>query len=421
MLLSTVPKIHYHSECPFFAGCENMLANFFNSKQLASEYQISFSYVNSKKYIEGLLTRVPNPPSLYPITFAPSLPPLLFGNPILAFILKLFRIGSDLLIVYPAVAYQAYVLYKLFKKIRPDIVHINNGGYPAARSALAATLAAKLAGTPHVLMVVNNMALGYWHYSRLLDRPLDYLVSHCTGIFVTGSIVASKRLRDVLKLPRDKITQIYNGVPKLQTYSSRHETLARLGLSEFKGAIFGVVALLVPRKGHQVLLEAVARLASNRPRLGRPFHILIEGSGPLERRLIKYVNDNCLREYITFVGEEKNIADFMNAVDGLILPSVSHEDFPNVISEAMSFAKPVIASRIAGTPEQVLHNITGILVEPRNVYQLAEAISILASSPSLRSKMGQAALSRYEANFTPETAVSNYMNLYSTMIESRHA
>jgi glycosyltransferase involved in cell wall biosynthesis len=416
----SIPKIHYHSECPFFAGCENMLANFFNSNELTRQYQVTFSYAHSEEYIDGLLARVSVPPPLYPVVFAPPLRLWRISNPALAFITKAFLTGIGLLMAYPLMAFHAYTLYMLFKKLEPDIVHVNNGGYPGASSALAATIAAKLAGVPRVVMVVNNMALGYWHYSRLFDRPLDYLTARSTDIFITGSTVAGKRLSDVLRLSRDKLCQIYNGISRRQISSSRHETLSRFGLSKFQGTIFGVVSLLEPRKGHQVLLDAVLHLVSTRHFLDRPFHILIEGSGPLKKGLVKFVDKHQLCEYVSFVGVEKNIANFMNSIDALVLPSISHEDFPNVILEAMSLAKPVIASKIAGTSEQVLQHTTGFLVEPSNAYQLAEAILTLTFNPALRSEMGKAALLRYEANFTSDIAVSKYLDLYSAMLKSFH-
>ena len=108
----------------------------------------------------------------------------------------------------------------------------------------------------------------------------------------------------------------------------------------------------------------------------------------------------------------------MSALDVLILPSVQDEDFPNVISEAMALGKPVIASRLAGTPEQVLDGDTGLLVDPYDVQQLAGAILQLASNPNLRESMGLAALQRFGNHFTSQIALSNYAKLYAEIIEN---
>ena len=108
----------------------------------------------------------------------------------------------------------------------------------------------------------------------------------------------------------------------------------------------------------------------------------------------------------------------MSVLDVLIWPSVEDEDFPNVVSEAMGLGKPVIASRLAGTPEQVEEGKTGLLIEPRNVEQLSRAILQLSKNSDIRKSMGSAALARFKANFSSEIAIRNYNNLYKILIES---
>jgi glycosyltransferase involved in cell wall biosynthesis len=409
-------KIHYHSECPFFAGCENMLANFFNTEAFRQTHEVSFSYVQSMLYTQGLYRRVNKDLPLYPINFPdlsdytklPNCLPLAGRKLCMAFLRLMFHL--------PLLTYQVCVLYRLFKKINPDILHINNGGYPAARSALAAAIAGKWAGIPKVVMVVNNMAEDYHHYWRWFDLPIDRLVVRCVTIFITGSQSAAIRLQTVLKLPDSQVQAIHNGITLRASTSTLAITRHRLGIHNFKGVVFGVVALLIPRKGHQVLLDAVLALVTDKKKLRHEFKVLIEGDGPLRQVLFDFVALNNLTPWVTFVGVEENVIDFMNALDVLILPSVQDEDFPNVTLEAMALGKPVIASRIAGMPEQVLEGETGLLVEPRRVAQLAEAICLLIDTPDLRESMGHAASHRFNNQFTSKIALFNYSNLYTRLI-----
>lgn len=408
--------IHYHSDCPFFAGCENMLVNFFNSEDFRQAHVISFSYRQSTSYTQGFKQRVKRDLPTYPVVFMelsdfiilPKGLPLLGRRLITAF-LRLLLIG-------PLLIYEIVVLYLLFKKIQPDILHINNGGYPAALSARAAVIAGKLAGVKKVLMVVNNMAADYQRFSRWLDYPVDRVVARSVDLFITGSETAAVRLRDVLNLSMRQVMAIHNGVAMRSATASVAITRARLGLDNFEGVVFGVVALLIPRKGHQILLNAVLGLATESKLNDGNLRILIEGSGPLRQELIDFVNQHDLARWLTFVGDEENIADFMSALDVLILPSVQDEDFPNVILEAMSLGKPVIASRLAGTPEQVVDGVTGLLVEPRNVVQLGEAIYKLVVSKEMRNGMGRAALERFNCQFTSSKALSNYTNTYNSLL-----
>ena len=108
----------------------------------------------------------------------------------------------------------------------------------------------------------------------------------------------------------------------------------------------------------------------------------------------------------------------MSLLDVLILPSISDEDFPNVILEAMALGKPVISTRLAGVPEQVIDGETGFLVNPRNVDELKLAIKELCNNTTLRLQMGRAAVYNFEDKFTAEIAVKKYMALYKSMIET---
>ena len=412
-------KIHYHSDCAFFAGCENMLAVLFNSQRLLQKYEVSFSFAYSAIYLQGFKRNVLNKFPIYAYTFPaltdyyklPNWMPLLIRKIIMACLRLIFNI--------PLMVYEVITLYLLFRKIKPDLLHINNGGYPSARSALAAAIAGKLAAVPNTLMVVNNMAVDYGHYSRWFDYPIDYLVIKSVDLFVTGSKAAAAQLQSVLALPAHKITSLHNGIPTRLGAENLQETRTRLGLKRFDGVIFGVVALLIPRKGHQVLLDAILIISRQLNDYSKSFKILIEGHGPLHDELVSFVDTNALNDYVKFVGDEKNIVDFMAILDVLILPSVSDEDFPNVVLEAMALGKPVIASRLAGIPEQVSQNETGLLVTPRSAEQLALAITDLYNNEPLRKQMGVAAANKFQNFFTEEVAVENYLKLYQSLFESK--
>ena len=83
----------------------------------------------------------------------------------------------------------------------------------------------------------------------------------------------------------------------------------------------------------------------------------------------------------------------------------------------MALAKPVICSRLAGTPEQVIDGVTGILVEPANTAELSDAIFELATEPDKVSKMGLAARLRYKSNFAPSVVIDRYTHFYQRLFE----
>lgn len=407
-------KIHYHTDCAFFAGCENMLANFFNSTEFRNSFKLSFSYRRTALYDEGLARRVHTPVPTYAFAFPdlseldtlPAAWPCLLKRMIMATL--------RWLLLLPLLAYEIFVLYRLCRRIRPDVLHINNGGYPGALSARAAALAGWLACVPMIIMVVNNMAVGYRRFSRWIDYPVDRLVGRTGDLFVTGSQAASERLGIVMRLPPHKLVAIHNGIALRERTESTVETWRRLGLGNDPGVVLGVVALLIPRKGHRILLDALAQLVNSRQYQGERLTVLIEGSGPLLSELKAYTHTWGLAGSVHFVGNEINVVNFIAALDILVLPSIQNEDFPNVILEAMALAKPVIATRLAGTPEQVENGETGLLVKPANATELAAAILQLCANGEARARMGQAAAIRFSTYFTDTMSLQNYSNLYKT-------
>lgn len=413
-------KIHYHSDCAFFAGCENMLVNFWSSPELRRQFEVSLSYRDSNRYTAGLNQRVPINFPVYPMRFPDFADPEIFPEqwPLLA--KRIVLLCMRLALTLPLLWYELWALRGLFSHVRPDVVHINCGGYPAALSARAAVFAARLAKVPSVVMVVNNQAVDYSRPSRWLSYPMDRLIARLVSRFVTGSKSAAIQLKKVLRLNKVKCQALHNGIALRNITETPEETRKRFGLDKFEGIVFGVVAILRPNKGHLVLLEAMVKLMGAAHNIVPTIKILIEGDGPLRNELQEFVAKNRLSEHCIFVGEEENVMNFMALLDVLILPSIDQEDFPNVILEAMGLEKPVIASRLAGTPEQLVDGETGLLVAPRDADQLAAAISRLSLDEQLRLRMGQAGLRRFQKLFTAEVAVRNYISLYQSLIESQN-
>lgn len=391
-----------------------MLPNFWASPELRNRFEISFSYRHTRKYVDGLKSRSKLDFPVYPLHFPDpsnllSLPDQGAGRFTRA-VSVLARLTGTPIIIF----YEIWVLRKLFIRLHPDILHINNGGYPAALSARVAAIAAKLAGIPSVIMAVNNRAVDYRRPARWLSYPMDRIVVGAVTKFVTGSNAAASQLKKVLRLNEGQCAPIHNGIALRPTTKTIEETRKRLGLEGFDGVIFGVVALMELRKGHRILLEALIKLRESTPDI----KVLLEGDGPLAEDLRVFVADNQLSQYCIFVGEEQNIMDFMSLLDVLVLPSIDYEDFPNVILEAMGLGKPIIASRLAGIPEQIVDGENGLLVEPRNVDQLAAAMTRLLLDEKLRIRMGRAGWKRFQGCFTAEVAVNNYLSLYQSLIEN---
>jgi glycosyltransferase involved in cell wall biosynthesis len=143
--------------------------------------------------------------------------------------------------------------------------------------------------------------------------------------------------------------------------------------------------------------------------------LLIEGVGPKVAELKALIESGGLGSFVRYVGTEPHVFDLLNAIDVVVLPSISHEDFPNVTIEAMSLARVVVASRLAGLPEQIEDDESGLLFTPGDADELARALTRVVTDPELRLRLSRNALSRYNNEFREDIAVSRYVRLYEEL------
>lgn len=146
------------------------------------------------------------------------------------------------------------------------------------------------------------------------------------------------------------------------------------------------VGRLVEKKGVEVLLEACRRLVF-------PFQLTIIGDGPMREQLTNMINKNGLIEHVTFCGGKTHAelpAAYANA-HIVVVPSIEdhtgdRDGLPNVVLEALASGRSVVASDVGAIASAIVHLDTGLLVPPRNVAALAEALNLLASRPDLRAQ-----------------------------------
>lgn len=249
-----------------------------------------------------------------------------------------------------------------------------------------------------------------------LFQSLASAVGQQADRIVVVSHALESQATDLLKLPADKITCIYNGMNK-----SRIETRLTPGVfrREMKiGAtdlLVGSITRLIPEKGIQYLIPVAARLREYFPNL----RFVIVGDGPYRPVLEAEISRKGLDGHFIFTGFRTDIPEILSALDVFVLPSLS-EALSIAIMEAMAAKKPVIATKVGGIPE-VVTSETGILVLPRNPDQIATALQDLLSEPLKRSQLGEAGLQRVQYKFSIEAMVNEYHNLYRQIIEDQEA
>ena len=181
--------------------------------------------------------------------------------------------------------------------------------------------------------------------------------------------------------------------------------------------IFGFAARLEYLKGPMQFAEALRIAHKSQPQI----EARIAGEGSQRKELVDFCRTFNLADKCQLVGVYRTLHDrskFMHGIDVFVLPSLT-EGTPNAIIEAMSHAKPIIATAVGGVPDFVSDDV-GILVKPNDVNALANAMSRLAGNEELRIRMGLAARKKYEQLFSPKAVLPMLVDFYEHVI-NKHA
>ncbi|MDW7973009.1 MAG: glycosyltransferase [Thermodesulfovibrio sp.] len=161
---------------------------------------------------------------------------------------------------------------------------------------------------------------------------------------------------------------------------------------EFKGKkIVLSIGRLVEYKGFEHLILASKYLKEN-------VVIVIAGGGPLYSKLAKLIETHNLCDRVFLIGRVENVYQWIRECDVFCLPSVTrNEAFGLVLVEALFFGKPLVTTAVEGSGMNFvnIHNITGLVVPPRNPKVLAEAINKILSDRELYSKFSENAKKRF--------------------------
>lgn len=170
-------------------------------------------------------------------------------------------------------------------------------------------------------------------------------------------------------------------------------------------------------KGLDIALQAVAACAD----AGHRYNLAIAGGGDARESYEQRARDLGIADYVTFLGPlgHSSMLSAYRASRCLVLPSTSEaESFGMVAAEAASCGVPAIGSHVGGVPYTIQHDVTGLLVPPRDTTALARAIQSLLSDEQRRMQLGEAARARAVAEFSLDTTVARTMTLYEQAVAS---
>lgn len=296
--------------------------------------------------------------------------------------------------------------FKVFNKA--DLIHVHAIDVFGAFSILIAKLIRK----PVVVTV---------HRADVLPSNSLFLnILRIIAFKVVDAIIAVSKATKKLALnvgaPANKITVIYNAVDETM-FTPRSKSLCRqkLGLPQ-NSKIILFVGNLIPRKGVEYLIRALPIILTKIPNV----LLVVIGDGPQRNELEHLAKELNLEQNIVFTGRisTEKLCLYYGAADIFVLPSL-HEGHPMVLLEAMASGLPVVATKVSGNMETVIHGKNGYLVEPKNAHQLANAIIKILSERKQISKFGKASLMIYRKKFSEEKQICKIAEIYSRILRSK--
>lgn len=283
---------------------------------------------------------------------------------------------------------------KLKQDFKPDLIHINFTG-PTVFFHLQT---AQAHPAPILLTRHGSFPIQTVGHDTLVEQALrttDWVTANSAAVLTE----ARQRVPEITS----SSSLIYNGMnmPALppEPLPSCFPTLLCLGR-------------LAEEKGFDLALDAFALLRDSFPRT----RLVIAGDGPVRSALEQQAAELGLTEWVQFIGwvTPDRVPALMNTTTVVVMPS-RHEGFGLVALEAALMARPIVATRVGGLPEVVVHQQTGLLVEQDDSKALAKAISDLLADPDMATRMGQAGYHRAQQLFRWEHCVDAYATLYQRL------
>ena len=199
---------------------------------------------------------------------------------------------------------------------------------------------------------------------------------------------------------------------EIRRESSAKEIRAKLGIAD-QQILLGFVGRLSAEKGIAFLLEAFALLRTNEPTA----HLIIVGKGPEMSALETRAQRLAIQSNVSFCGQQDALAGYYEALDILVLPSLS-EGLPNVVLEAMAFKRPVIATRVGSVPDVISDQVDGILVPAGDTAALAAALIDLVKSPEKRALFGRLAAETARTRFSAQARAQAIASTYAQLLDN---
>ena len=301
-------------------------------------------------------------------------------------------------------------LFALFRQLRPAIVHSRN------LAALEAQLPAWAAGVPVRIHGEHGRDVGDLDGSNITYQRVRRFYRPFVNYYLALSQDLREYLTTQIKVPEDKVLQVYNGVDTDRFHPARlDQSIPGCPFSRHDHWIVGTVGRMQTVKDQPMLARAFIRALEIDSSLSRRLRLVMIGDGPLRAECKQLLDAAGISDLAWLPGERNDIAEIMGGLDCFVLPSLA-EGISNTILEAMASGLPVIATDVGGNADLVTSGITGQIVPAGDPEALANQIIKFANAPGQAKIMGRRGRERVEEKFSMNAMVGAYLDAYDRLL-----
>ncbi len=290
---------------------------------------------------------------------------------------------------------------RLIKNEGIDIIHSHT-----RVSQVLGCVAGKLSGRPYIA-TCHGFFKPRW--GRRLLR--------CWG---DRTIAISKAVKEHLisdfKVRPERIAEILTGIEleKFRTVSQQQRIEKRQSFGIKADLLIGMIARLSDVKGQDVIIKAMPEVIKEHPGV----KLALIGEGKMEGELRSLVNELKLNGNVMFYPTVGQTVELLHMMDIVVSPS-RMEGLGISVMEAQACGVPVVASKVGGLVSLIENEMTGILVEPEDPHQMAQALKRLIIDQNLRSSIGIAARKKAEVQYGAAGMTGKIISLYKELIDHR--
>jgi len=300
-------------------------------------------------------------------------------------------------------------IVRLIRREDIDIVHVNG------LLALQPVLAARITNRPIIWHLISTL---YPKSLVLILRPI-IRYSSCRHVFVTKKTIQYYLGKNYSK---EKIDVIFEPVDIDYYDSNKLSNNFKIMIKEKLGIpdsnkVIGFVGNITPQKGLEYFIKVAGEIKKHYTNVT---YLIIGGVSEGHKTHFEKLNDQIIKsnleKEILFIGRVPDIREYLGIMDIFLMTSIS-EGTPLVILEAMAMEIPTVATNVGGVSEQIIEGETGILVQPRDVKGISEAIIYLLKNDKISKEMGKKGRHQVEQLFSLEKCVQGHKNIYKDVYE----